>query len=209
MRTVAAFDFDGTLTRRDTFVPFLASLVGRARLLAALAAESPALTRVAVGRLDRDAAKERLVTRVLAGWRHDELTDAGHAYGRMLARDAITAPMRARLDWHRREGHEIVVVSASLDVYVAAAAEQLGIDRALCTRLEVDSAGRCTGRLLGGNCRGPEKAKRLQAHVAATGGCVAWAYGDSRGDAEMLALAANAVRVRRGRAPARAFVAPR
>ena len=59
-RTVAAFDVDGTLTRRDTLLPFLADLVGPGRLARALAV-------AAVGRPKRDAAKERLLIRLLRG----------------------------------------------------------------------------------------------------------------------------------------------
>jgi phosphatidylglycerophosphatase C len=68
----------------------------------------------------------------------------------------------------------------------------------LCTSLDIDERGHCTGRLLGANCRGPEKATRLQT-LFGTEKVELWAYGNSRGDDEMLALADHAVRARRGR----------
>ncbi|MDQ1477028.1 MAG: phosphatidylglycerophosphatase, partial [Actinomycetota bacterium] len=76
-RTFAAFDFDGTLTRRDTLVPFLTTVAGRAVVMRALAAESGGLARAAAGRADRDVAKERVLTRVLAGRPHSEVATAG------------------------------------------------------------------------------------------------------------------------------------
>jgi HAD superfamily hydrolase (TIGR01490 family) len=103
------------------------------------------------------------------------------------------------LRWHASEGHEIVIVSASLDVYLAEVARQLDVTAVLCTTLEVDrETGVVTGRLVGGNCRGPEKATRLRGHLA-LGGAPAqlWAYGDSSGDRELLAMAHRAVRVTR------------
>jgi len=190
-RTVAAFDFDGTLTRRDTMLPFLAGLAGVARLARALASAAPLLT-------DRDAAKARLVERLLAGRDHAAVLDAGTSYGERLAARSVTTAMRERLAWHQDAGHEVVIVSASLDVYVDAAALSLDVEHVLCTTLAVDADGQCTGALEGGNCRGAEKAQRLRAHLG-TDEVELWAYGNSGGDREMLALAQHPVWVRRGR----------
>jgi phosphatidylglycerophosphatase C len=197
-RTVAAFDFDGTLTRRDTLVQFLASIAGWAAVARAFGAESPRLARMALGRADRDDTKERVLTRVLQGRPFADVQAAGRAYGRDLASTAIAPDMRARIAWHRRAGHEIVIVSASLDVYLVEVASALAVEHLLCTSLEVDAHGNCTGRMLEGNCRGAAKADRLRAHVGA-GDVTIWAYGDSSGDDEMLAMADHAIRVRRAR----------
>ncbi len=192
-RPVAAFDFDGTLTRRDTLVPFLASVASRTALLRAVGPMSWDFVRG-----DRDAAKERLLTGALRGRDPTEIVAAGREYGARLVRRSITSDARERLEWHRREGHRVVIVSASLDVYLEEVARVLEIDDVVCTRLEVDDAGRYTGRMLGGNCRGVEKARRLRTRIGAEVP-VLWAYGNAASDDEMLALAANPVRVRRGR----------
>jgi phosphatidylglycerophosphatase C len=195
---VAAFDFDGTLTRRDTLVPFLAAVAGRAATGRALAVESPRLARMALGRADRDETKERVLTRVLAGRAFTDVATAGRTFGAALAARGLAPETRARLDWHRAAGHRVVIVSASLDVYLDEVAEALGADALLCSNLEVDTAGACTGRIAGGNCRGPEKAKRLREYLG-DDDVELWAYGDSSGDDEMLALAHHPMRVRRGR----------
>ena len=192
-RTIAAFDFDGTLTRRDTMVPFLASVAGTRSTAAALVSELPTFARG-----DRDRAKERVLTRLLAGRRHADLVDAGNAYGAGLVRRAVTPEMRRRVAWHRGAGHDVVIVSASLDVYLDEVARLLGADDLVCTSLEVDEHGCCTGVMVDGNCRGAAKASRVRA-LLAPGDEVAWAYGDSRSDDEFLALATYPVRVRRGR----------
>ena len=197
-RTFAAFDFDGTLTRRDTLIPFLVTVAGRAAVLRALGAESPRLTLAAAGRGDRDIVKERVLTRVLAGRSYGDVEAAGRAFGADLTRSAITTEGRDRIAWHLREGHEVVIVSASLDVYLDEVARALGVAHVLCTGLVTDERGRCTGRLRGANCRGAEKATRLRA-LFGDDNVELWAYGNSRGDDEMLALAQHPVRVRRGR----------
>ena len=58
-RGVAAFDFDGTITRKDTLGPFLVHYVGRARMLRAGVPHAHRLGGAAIGRADRDLAKER------------------------------------------------------------------------------------------------------------------------------------------------------
>lgn len=197
-RTFAAFDFDGTITRRDTLVPFLTTVAGRGAVLGALAAESVPLALAAAGRGDRDLAKERVLTRVLAGIPYSDVRTAGKAFADRITRSAITSDARDRIAWHRREGHDVVIVSASLDVYLGDVGEALGIAHVICTSLDTDDRGRCTGQLRGMNCRGPEKATRLRA-LLGDDDIELWAYGNSRGDDEMLALAHHPVRVRRGR----------
>jgi phosphatidylglycerophosphatase C len=196
-RTIAAFDFDGTMTRRDTLLPFLATIAGRRAVAAALAAEAPRLAYVAVGRSDRDEAKVRVLRRLLTGREHADVAAAGRTFGAQLVRTRISAEARDRVAWHRRAGHEIAIVSASLDVYLDEVAELLGVGHVLCTTLEVDDEGRCTGRLRGRNCRGGEKVARLQALLDGDE-VELWAYGNSGGDEPMLALAQHPVRVRRG-----------
>ena len=103
-------------------------------------------------------------------------------------------------DWHRTQGHRLVIVSASLAVYLRPIAEHLRFDEVLATELEVGDDDRLTGAMQGANVRGPEKARRLDAWIARelpdTTSFV-WAYGDSSGDNELWARADRAVRLGR------------
>lgn len=197
-RTIAAFDFDGTLTNGDSLLPFLAIVAGRASVLRALGAESPRLAWAAAGRGDRDIVKERVLTRVLAGIPYARVEAAGREFATRLTRTAVTTNGRERIEWHQRAGHEVVIVSASLDVYLDDVARDLGVGHVLCTSLVSDERGSCTGELRGANCRGVEKATRLRSFIG-DDDVELWAYGNSSGDDEMLALAHHPVRVRRGR----------
>jgi phosphatidylglycerophosphatase C len=193
---VAAFDFDGTLSRRDTFLPFLQKVCGAQRLYRALARSGPALSRMAMGRADRDAVKDALLVRLLAGHPADELTEQGLAYAEFLrTSDRLRPDTVARARDHLERGHHVVVVSASPSVYLEPLARDLGFAAALATRLEVDGAGRITGRMLGGNCRGPEKVARLEAWLAGRAPRI-YAYGNSAGDRELLARADVGIMVR-------------
>ena len=196
-RVVAAFDFDGTLARGDSLLPFLARAAGRGPLGRALARQWPAIVSALAGRGDRDAAKVALVGRLLRGVSAEELAEHGERYAAHLAR-RLRPNMVERLRWHRDQEHEVVIVSASLAAYLEPLGRELGATSVLATGLEVGDDGRLTGRLQGANVRGPEKVARLKAFLAGET-CELWAYGDSNGDRELLAMADHPFRVRRFR----------
>jgi phosphatidylglycerophosphatase C len=195
MRTVAAFDFDGTLSDRDNVGPFLRAAVGMPKLAAALAVITPRLVVAAVDDRRRDAAKAALVRRTLTGYDVDELTHVADRFAARVVRKHLRADAVERAEWHRGQGHELVIVSASLTVYLEPIAARLGFDAALGTDLEVGRDGNLTGALAGPNVRRAEKARRLDAWLGQS--AFVWAYGDSTGDRELFERADRAIRVGR------------
>lgn len=191
---VALFDVDGTLTTGDCVVPFLRLAAGR-RFVTTLARRPVALARGLLRR-DRDALKA-LGCSTLAGVDAAWLDDLGERFSDEMLRTRLRPDVAARLRRHRELGHRIVLASASLEPYLRPFGKALGVDAVLCTRLEVDGSGRLTGRLAGANCRAAEKARRVSEWLSGAGldGAELWAYGDSAGDAEMLALADHPVRI--------------
>jgi HAD superfamily phosphoserine phosphatase-like hydrolase len=178
---VAAFDFDGTLIAGDSFLPFLARAMGRQALTRAAVVAGPTLVRG-----NRDITKAAVLAYLMRGYPLAQLAAQ------------VRPTMSQRLAWHRTQGHRLVMVSASLDIYLAPVGRQLGFDCVLATQLEVDDRGLLTGKLRGANVRRAEKATRLRQWLE---GAVAgrpyelWAYGDSTGDRELLAMADHPVRV--------------
>lgn len=188
---VAAFDFDGTLARQDTMVPFLAQTHGWPRL--ALHAALAAPKSRAGGTGFRDALKVATVGRLFRGTTTADLARLGASYAESL--DHLLRPeLLERLSWHQAEGHATVIVSASLAAYLRPVAEKLNMDAVLAVELVADSAGVLTGEIEGGlNTRGEHKVTRLQEWLRAQFGAEPavelWAYGDSSGDKDLLASA--------------------
>jgi phosphatidylglycerophosphatase C len=193
---VAAFDFDGTLIGRDSFLPFLLRAVGRRALGRTVMFSGPALAR-AFGAGRRDATKAALLARLLEGHPWVDLEAKGLAYSAELE-GRIRPVMARRIDWHRQAGHRLVIVSAALAVYLEPLGRRMGFDGVLATGLEVGPDGLLTGRLQGPNVRRAEKAVRLRDWLSVEVGpqpWELWAYGDSTGDRELLAMADHPLRV--------------
>jgi phosphatidylglycerophosphatase C len=193
---VAAFDFDGTLIGRDSFLPFLLRLVGHRALGRTVMRSGPALAR-AFGAGRRDATKAALLARLLKGYPSADLEAKGLEYSCDLEA-RIRPVMTKQIGWHRQEGHRLVIVSAALAVYLEPLGRRLGFDGVLATSLEVGPDGLLTGRLQGLNVRRAEKAVRLRDWLSTEIGqqqWELWAYGDSIGDRELLAMAHHPRRV--------------
>ena len=135
--------------------------------------------------------------RLLTGVPADELTPGPRLRRRLPAQ--FRPEMVERIRWHQEEGHEVVIVSASLRAYLDPVVEHLGLDGVCAVELEVGDDGRLTGRMIGPNCRGAEKVRRLTDWLGGESPGRLWAYGNSSGDRELLAAAHEPIWVgRRG-----------
>ncbi len=188
-KTWAAFDFDGTMTRSDSLLPFLRQLLGTPRLMTALAVESPWLAAYAARLLTNERAKERLLRRTLGGMPQERLQTEGQQFALKNIPALLRPAMWQRLRQHLALGHTCVLVTASLTVYTLPWALNAGFTHVLGSKLEFDEHGVATGMLQGGNCYGATKEKRLRELLGNFP--LHYAYGDSRGDREMLAMAAT------------------
>lgn len=186
-RPLVAFDFDGTLTSRDSFRAFLGWRAGPRAYALGMARLAPAAL-AWLGHRDRGRLKAAMLAKFLAGVSKAQLETEAQAFAAELGRPLLRPDaVRAWRRWQSRGGR-LVIVTATPEIIVAPIARALGADLLLGTRLAFDSAGRITGALDGLNCRGPEKVRRLR-DVFGEDVRLAAAYGDSAGDREMLALA--------------------
>jgi phosphatidylglycerophosphatase C len=188
-RPIAAFDFDGTLTARDSFIAFLTWSIPPARLAAALIRLAPAFLLYLLIR-KRGRLKAATIKVLLGGVHRSELQAQARAFAAAKADRLLRPDARAAWARLRAQGFILAIVTASPEDIVAPFARGLGADVLIATRIKVDSDGRLTGALDGRNCRGPEKVRRLY-EVFGPDMDLAQAYGDTRGDREMLATATS------------------
>ncbi|MGC2047852.1 MAG: HAD-IB family hydrolase [Gallionella sp.] len=188
-QVVAAFDFDGTLTRRETLLPFLLYTHGPITVAHHALFLSPTLAGYALGLINNGVAKERVFVRCFAGMSDKELQQQGVRFASNVLPGLLREESMQRFVWHKQQGHRCVVISASLEIYVRPWADSAGFDDVIATRLETQEDGHVTGKLSGANCFGIEKVNRLRALLGAREGYSLYAYGDSRGDRELLSFA--------------------
>ena len=194
------FDFDGTLTSADTLICFIRYACGTWRLLLGFALFSPLIVLMKLGLYPNYRAKQRIFAWYFRGMTAHDFDDVC----RRFAADNSRLMRLKGLDKLRQvfaDGETVAIVSASIDNWVAPffdilKRESVSDFHVLGTKVEIDSNGRLTGRFLTKNCYGPEKVNRILklypdlAHHRANYDIVA--FGDSRGDREMLNFADEA-----------------
>lgn len=179
---VAFFDFDGTLTTGDTLMPFLKFVVGTPTYYAKLALVSPVLGAYYAKLLRNDIAKQIVLKQYLAGYHIDELFELGQRFSEEVIPTMLRSEGMECLRWHQAQGHECVLVSASMDIYLNAWAKQELFSMAICTALEKDVGGHVSGKIQGENCHGQEKLRRVLKWREGRSPVETFAYGDTVDD---------------------------
>lgn len=191
--TIHAFDFDGTLTTRDSLSAFVAHTYGRWALVWGLLLYSPLLVLMKLGIVDNGHVKERFFSHFFRNMLERDFNALCESFAREYADMFRTKGLKAMED-ALEKGDSVLVVSASIDNWVKPCLEQFIAPnpkfKVLGTQIEVEK-GRLTGRFATPNCYGTEKVRRLEEYLSSLDRQPSHiiAYGDSRGDKEMLAYA--------------------
>lgn len=190
--TVAAFDFDGTLTYCDTLVPFLCYAFGPLKTLSQLILTLPQLWLYLLGNISRQQLKESILTPFLKGASQEAIKKKGAVFAETKMERLVKKESLKRIQWHRNQGHRCVLVSAGLDLYIKPWAALAGFDDVITSKCEATPEGILTGRLHGLNCWGSEKVRQLTHLLGPRKGYILFAYGNSRGDEQLLEWADHA-----------------
>ena len=189
---IAVFDFDGTLVKGDSFFRFVTWRHDWFHVAKDLLATAPLLVLYGLRLVSNDRHKMALFARRFAGMERQELDALGKGFAleelpKMVRKKALQC-LRA----HQAQGHQVIIVSASLDTWLRPWAETHHVDTVLASKAEI-AQGRVTGRLAHGNCFGREKVNRLFAALPKDRSAYEiYAYGDGRGDFDLLAAADHA-----------------
>jgi len=188
-RKLIVFDFDGTLTQKDSLFEFIAFYKSRMQLYLGFLFHLRSLVQFYLGRISNTQLKERILTHFFQGESLQAFNEKGERFARevlpgILRKQAVTTieSYRDSVDTNR-----LVIVTASMAHWIEPWARQYGIG-VIATKPQVQD-GHLTGKIEGKNCYGPEKVARLQSHVSLKDFDTIIAYGDSRGDMELLDLA--------------------
>jgi phosphatidylglycerophosphatase C len=186
---LALFDFDGTLTRHDTMLAFISFAVGKRKLFQSLLLLSPILILTKLGFYDAEKAKKKLLALHFKGMTKDELELKAARFCATTLPTLFRDEGLEKLAFHRSKGHVVYVVTASLDLWVEPWLATQNLN-GLCTQIAYTD-GTFMGEFATPNNNGPEKAKRIRAAMDLDQFGRIYAYGDSKGDREMFALASR------------------
>ncbi len=178
---VAVFDLDGTITRHDTFVPYLRGWLRRHPRPGAPARCIAACIRYLLGGRDRGKLKSDLVRVGMSGATQEEVRRWTADFVAGLDSAEICPGAIAAIARHREAGDRLVLLSASVDLYVPDIGRRLGFDETICTGIAWRD-GRLEGSLVTPNRRGEEKRRCIESLRSRHPGVRFAAYGNSSAD---------------------------
>ncbi|MFV2005682.1 MAG: HAD family hydrolase [Gammaproteobacteria bacterium] len=197
---VVVFDLDGTITRRDTYVPFLLySLYKQPLKILRLPVLAIDVLRHKIGSQSNSWLKTRFLRAFLAGQKRSVIDSWAEAFSQRTFKKGLHLDAMSSIQRHLQQGHELVLLSASLDIYVEPLGKLLGFKHIICTRTtwENDLLG---DELDGGNCYGEIKVQKLKQWLGQRDDkCVSMAYADHESDFSLLEIAQRGVVINPGK----------
>ncbi len=189
-QTIAFFDFDGTITTKDSFLEMIKFQKGKLAFLTGFALLSPLLVLHKLKLIPNWKAKEMVLQYYFKNTPIEIFETAAARFATIEIPKMLRPTAMEKLRWHQQEGHRVVIVSASATQWLRAWTTSINVEL-IGTELEIKD-GKITGKLASPNCYGIEKANRIKSLIDLTQYQHIYAYGDSRGDREMLELATEA-----------------
>ena len=178
MKALAIFDFDGTITRHDTFFSFGRFSLGFLRFYMKLALSVPTFLKWKFGRITNSQAKEKIFSKLYGGFRLDEFSNYCQKFVTVVDKD-IRNEILCKLQWHQNQGHHIIIASASIENWIIPWANSHSIHDVIATKIETSEKGILTGRFSTANCYGQEKVARIRKTIHKLENHEIWVYSDN------------------------------
>jgi len=187
-RNLALFDFDNTITVKDTLFDFHIFTFGLYKTCLALLSSFPYVIRSQISMINSQQSKEIFLRFFWEKAEYDFFKRSCLKYTEEHLNSIIREKATRKIKYHRDHGDYIVVVTASIQEWVEPWCYANGVDHVIASKAEKIN-GFLTGHLKGKNCKGIEKVSRINKELDLASFRKVYAYGDSNGDKAMLALA--------------------
>ncbi|MCX2745856.1 HAD family hydrolase [Mangrovivirga sp. M17] len=183
---LALFDFDGTITTGDTFIPFIKYTKGKFEFLKGAILLSPYIILYSISAYPNWKLKEKFIRKYFKGMEISELEE----YGQNFANEVLPGMIRPKAIEEINElnslGYQLFIVTASHKSWILPWAENFDF-QIISTEWEVEK-GLITGKIKGLNCYGEEKKSRINKELDLNNFEHIVGYGDTDGDIPMLSL---------------------
>ena len=174
---IALFDFDGTITTDDSLIRFIRYAVGDIKAAQGMVRLSPMLIAYKLKLIPNYKAKQRVISYFFKGMEEQQFKKLAEQYSLKHIDTMLRPKAMEKIAWHKEKGHKVVVVSASMECWL----------KPWCDKNELDLIA--TRKFQTPNCYGVEKSNRVKEIYDLGDYDHIYAYGDSRGDIELLELA--------------------
>ena len=194
---IVIFDLDGTITRNDTYLAYcLGYLRYRPTRVLRCWPLPFAVLAFKAGLRSNTWLKTAFLAAIFGGLSRERIDDWAEVFVQDILGKSVRRRAVERIAEHRRQGHRLILATASLDLYVMSLGRHLGFTEILATQAAWTDEGRLTGRLAGDNLYGPGKLARIQAYLGTDReGRELVAYTDHHADLGLLRWANRAVAV--------------
>jgi HAD superfamily hydrolase (TIGR01490 family) len=186
-RRIAFFDFDGTITTKDSLLDFLLFKFGKTKTYLRLLLVSPYYVLYMLKLIPVQTAKQKVLQQFFRNMPVEEFEKSCNDYTTAVLSSLIRKKAAHEIELLKEKGATIVIVSASAEDWIRPWAKTIGAD-VVATRLQVKD-GKITGKIEGKNCRGKEKVTRIHEAYDLSNWDEIYAYGDTKSDKPMLELA--------------------
>lgn len=186
-KNLALYDFDGTITTKDSFIEFLKYCCGKINFYIGLLKLSPFIILFYVGKLKNSILKEKFLTYFLKGMTRVEFEQKCTLFAENRIPKMIKDSAMKSIVKHQAEGNDVIIVTASPFYYIEPWAQKKSI-RVLGTKLQFLDE-KLTGKLYEANCYGKVKVDKAKKEIKLDEYDLIYAYGDSKGDKELLEFA--------------------
>lgn len=184
---LALFDFDGTISNKDSFVAFMKFTHGTPVFVFRMAMGFLTFFGWKIGLVKSHYTKVKALRGFYKGWTKEQMDDARAKFTAEVLPNILFPKALERIQWHKDQGHRIIVVTASCAAWLSDWTNQMDLE-ILCTEMELKN-GIYTGELSKPNCRGKEKVNRVKKHLKLEEYSEVYAYGNDHGDNQLLAMA--------------------
>jgi len=187
MKKIAFFDFDGTITTKDTLFEVIKHQKGKVKFYTGLLINTPYLIGLKIKLITNQHAKEKILEYFFKGMELSPFQKACDDFATGFLPSIVRPGASAEIQKLKDLGFEVVVVSASAENWIKAWADKIGV-QLIGSRLETINE-KITGKIAGMNCNGAEKVVRISSAYDLSHYDEIYAFGDTSGDKPMLALA--------------------
>ncbi len=189
MKKIALFDFDGTITTKDTMLELIKFQFGDTGFYRGMLMISPWLIGLKAGWIDSQKAKEKLLSFFFKGMSIHDFEKICRRFSEERLPALIRKEALQKILELQEKHFTIVVVTASADSWVKFWCDKNNLPY-LASEMQVLDE-KITGKLKGANCNFFEKVNRIKAAYNLEEYIEIHAFGDSSGDKEMLAIATH------------------